>query len=314
MSPQPRSRAGVAFDWAVLSGDVETMELLAAHPDVDIHAMNKFGCAAVQWASSAGQVASLQWLQAKGISLAHVNSNARRKTATPVALSPSRVALLTRHAHAHVSSARRGGRGVDPCSRRQVSTTVLSSRRRGRVTWTHLAGCWSHRTGRGSRRSSRCATRRAAVSPIWLARTGSSMWPRGLSGWRLTTPHRSGRSVDWPRGIEVLELPVREEGFLFCWPVLGRKKALFHQKSETRIMSGHPHVHKTPPTHHTTHKKERLSFVKCQSKVWAHPQILWHDMHMHMHMPNVLARLCNMHMHMLHCTCLHMPHARTSGT
>lgn len=37
-----------AFDWAVLSGHVPTMELLAAHPLVDVHKLNKFGCAAVQ--------------------------------------------------------------------------------------------------------------------------------------------------------------------------------------------------------------------------------------------------------------------------
>jgi hypothetical protein len=33
-----------AFDWAVLGGDPSTMELLAAHPKVDIRALNKFGC------------------------------------------------------------------------------------------------------------------------------------------------------------------------------------------------------------------------------------------------------------------------------
>lgn len=43
-----------AFDWAVLSGDLQTMELVAAHPRVDIHALNKFGCAAVQCAALVG--------------------------------------------------------------------------------------------------------------------------------------------------------------------------------------------------------------------------------------------------------------------
>ena len=51
-----------------------TMELLAAHPRVDVRALNKFGCAAVQWAAAAGRVESLRWLQAKGLSLGHVNA------------------------------------------------------------------------------------------------------------------------------------------------------------------------------------------------------------------------------------------------
>ena len=50
------------------------MELLAAHPRVDIHSLNKFGCAAVQWAAAAGNVDTLRWLQAQGLSLAHVNA------------------------------------------------------------------------------------------------------------------------------------------------------------------------------------------------------------------------------------------------
>ena len=36
-----------AFDWAVHSGDLPTMELLAGHPRVDVAAMNRFGCASV---------------------------------------------------------------------------------------------------------------------------------------------------------------------------------------------------------------------------------------------------------------------------
>ena len=49
------------------------MELLAAHPDVDVAGMNRFGCAAVQWAAAAGNVDTLRWLQQKGLSLSHVN-------------------------------------------------------------------------------------------------------------------------------------------------------------------------------------------------------------------------------------------------
>ena len=49
-----------AFDWAVLGGDETTMELLAAHLKVDIQALNKFGCAAVQWAAAAGNVGNVQ--------------------------------------------------------------------------------------------------------------------------------------------------------------------------------------------------------------------------------------------------------------
>ena len=63
-----------AFDWAVLGGDETTMELLAAHPKVDIQALNKFGCAAVQWAAAAGNVATCKWLLGKGIDLSHVNT------------------------------------------------------------------------------------------------------------------------------------------------------------------------------------------------------------------------------------------------
>ena len=85
-----------AFDWAVLGGHIPTMELLAAHPDVDIRALNKFGCAAVQWAAASGNVyaaspptrparsSSLsavrlpgrdtcRWLYSKGIDFSHIN-------------------------------------------------------------------------------------------------------------------------------------------------------------------------------------------------------------------------------------------------
>ena len=63
-----------AFDWAVFGGHRPTMDLLAAHPGVDINGMNRFGCAAVQWAAAAGNVGTLRWLQERGLSLGHVNA------------------------------------------------------------------------------------------------------------------------------------------------------------------------------------------------------------------------------------------------
>lgn len=63
-----------AFDWAVHGGDLPTMEYLAAHPQVDIRALNRFGCAAVQWAAAAGKVQTLQWLLSKGVDLGHINA------------------------------------------------------------------------------------------------------------------------------------------------------------------------------------------------------------------------------------------------
>jgi ankyrin repeat protein len=62
-----------AFDWAVLGGDVPTMELMLKQPSVDVHALNRFGCAAVQWAAAAGSVPTCQWLLSKGFDLGHVN-------------------------------------------------------------------------------------------------------------------------------------------------------------------------------------------------------------------------------------------------
>lgn len=50
------------------------MELLAAHPAVDIHALNKFGCTAAQWAAAAGNIDTCKWLLSRGIELGHVNS------------------------------------------------------------------------------------------------------------------------------------------------------------------------------------------------------------------------------------------------
>lgn len=72
--PMHRMKDGsTAFDWAVASADVPTMELLAADERVDIHALNKFGCAAVSWAAASGDVATLRWLQARGFALDHIN-------------------------------------------------------------------------------------------------------------------------------------------------------------------------------------------------------------------------------------------------
>mmetsp|Transcript_19756 Transcript_19756/g.66702 ORF Transcript_19756/g.66702 Transcript_19756/m.66702 type:complete len:229 (+) Transcript_19756:231-917(+) len=61
-----------AFDWAVLGGHQPTMELLARL--VDLAAVNRFGCAAVQWAAAAGNVETLRWLQRRGVDLGHVNA------------------------------------------------------------------------------------------------------------------------------------------------------------------------------------------------------------------------------------------------
>ena len=52
-----------AFDWAVLSADIPTMEILEAEPSVDIGAMNKYGCLAVNWAATSGSVEACRWLQ-----------------------------------------------------------------------------------------------------------------------------------------------------------------------------------------------------------------------------------------------------------
>ena len=69
--PGPRPAA-----WSqVFGGHRPTMDLLADHPRVDVAALNRFGCAAVQWAAAAGSVDSCRWLQARGISLTHVNKS-----------------------------------------------------------------------------------------------------------------------------------------------------------------------------------------------------------------------------------------------
>ena len=49
------------------------MELLAQHPQVDVHGTNRWGCAAVQWAAAAGNVATCRWLMSKGIDLGVIN-------------------------------------------------------------------------------------------------------------------------------------------------------------------------------------------------------------------------------------------------
>ena len=41
------------------------MELLAGR--VDLAAVNRFGCAAVQWVAAAGNVETLRWLQRRGV-------------------------------------------------------------------------------------------------------------------------------------------------------------------------------------------------------------------------------------------------------
>jgi hypothetical protein len=62
-----------AFDWAVFGGHIPTMELLAQHPQVDVHGTNRWGCAAVQWAAAAGNVATCRWLMRKGVDLGVIN-------------------------------------------------------------------------------------------------------------------------------------------------------------------------------------------------------------------------------------------------
>ena len=48
--------------------------LLLLGQDVDIRALNKFGCASVQWAAAAGNVQTCKWLLAKGIDFTHINT------------------------------------------------------------------------------------------------------------------------------------------------------------------------------------------------------------------------------------------------
>ena len=65
-----------AFDWAVYGADIATLEAVAALvPPEDIHAKNKFGCTAVHWASSGGDVTVLQWLYVRGLDFSVINSS-----------------------------------------------------------------------------------------------------------------------------------------------------------------------------------------------------------------------------------------------
>jgi hypothetical protein len=47
-----------AWDWAVYGGHLPTLALLHSHPDVDIHALNHFGCGAAFWAAAGGNVSA----------------------------------------------------------------------------------------------------------------------------------------------------------------------------------------------------------------------------------------------------------------
>ena len=62
-----------AWDWAVYGGHLPTLALLAAHPGVDKHGRNNFGCGAAFWAAAAGNVTTCQWLYELGIDFALVN-------------------------------------------------------------------------------------------------------------------------------------------------------------------------------------------------------------------------------------------------
>ena len=52
------------LDWAVYGGFLDTIELVASHPAVDLHARNLAGCSCIMWAASHGSVPVCQWLQA----------------------------------------------------------------------------------------------------------------------------------------------------------------------------------------------------------------------------------------------------------
>ena len=57
----------------MFGGHRPTMDLVADHPSADLTALNRFGCAAVQWAAAAGSVDTCRWLRARGLDLGHVN-------------------------------------------------------------------------------------------------------------------------------------------------------------------------------------------------------------------------------------------------
>ena len=65
-APHPRADAAAqmkdgsrAFDWAIYGGHLPTLRLLASHGDVDIHALNHYGCGAAFWAAASGNVSAL---------------------------------------------------------------------------------------------------------------------------------------------------------------------------------------------------------------------------------------------------------------
>eukprot|EP01043_Picozoa_sp_COSAG02_P041065 COSAG02_NODE_3376_length_6847_cov_2.337433_2_plen_1057_part_00 len=62
------------FDWAVFGGDLMTLRAAAELlPPAELHAANRFGCTAVHWAASGGNVAVLRWLNEHGLDFTVVN-------------------------------------------------------------------------------------------------------------------------------------------------------------------------------------------------------------------------------------------------
>lgn len=62
-APPPRADAAAqmkdgsrAFDWAIYGGHLPTLRYLASRDDVDIHALNNYGCGAAFWAAASGKV------------------------------------------------------------------------------------------------------------------------------------------------------------------------------------------------------------------------------------------------------------------
>ena len=64
--------------WHQLGEAAEYYDLLNRGPykPTVIHALNRFGCAAVQWAAAAGNVETCRWLLVQGIGTLAVGSNA----------------------------------------------------------------------------------------------------------------------------------------------------------------------------------------------------------------------------------------------
>ena len=55
------------FAWAVFGADVETLETVASLlAPAELHRKNKFGCTAIHWAATGGNVQVLKWLYARG--------------------------------------------------------------------------------------------------------------------------------------------------------------------------------------------------------------------------------------------------------